>query len=536
VDHAKRSIGIGDLSGSAVGSHPQDAPALSADRFRSGAEISPCSPAVTMRADLPFERVLSRAKRAPRPEAPGRRERSPVQLLSARGTPDQHDHARLAEIAALPCVASVLALPDLHQKAHMEVPSSLAITTRGAVVPEFTSVAINDGMGVVATDMREAELTEERIVRLLMSINSHSAAHPLDTNRYSLSADGLREAALYGGRFAATRYGFDLDVLASMELGGQLPVPGPLESWSEVVPWLAGSRLCRSEMGLNFGGNHFLELQVVDQVLDGVVAARWGLRRDQVVVMYHLGPGPFGATLLHHFSRREKLSAARVPLFFLLKLFFHYAARRGHGSSSLKWKHHFRRNRWTAYPPDSEAGLLVRQAIALATNFGFAYRLATVAAIRDGLAEAVSPRVGSQLLCDVSHNSLYPETWEGQPAWVARHNACRRERGAPAIVAGAHDVPSYLGRGSAVGSDVLHSYDHGAGHLIDRSRREGRLEPAGGTVLRLAMTRGRAARLRRGERVPLRSSAPIDQLMECLEESEVIEPIVRLRPIGNLKN
>ena len=489
-----------------------------------------------MSTGLPLESALPRGGGAAVIEATTRREPGRVQVLSPRGAPAEDHPLRLAEIAALPFVASVLALPDLHLKARMEVPSSLAITTRGAVVPEFTSVAINDGMGVVATDMREPELTEERIARLLMSINSHSAAHPLDANRYSLSARDLHEAALYGGAFAAARYGFDSDVLHLMERGGQVPVPDLRGQWSEVVPWLAGSRLCRSEMGLNFGGNHFLELQVVDQVIDGVVAARWGLSLGQVVVMYHLGPGPFGATLLHHFSRREKLSAARAPLFFLLKLLFHYGVRRSHDSPALKWDRHFRAKRWTPYPSDSEAGILMRQAIALATNFGFAYRLATVAAIRDGLAEAVSPRVRSRLLCDVSHNSVYEEPWEGQPAWVARHNACRRERGAPAIVAGAHDVPSYLGRGSAVGPDALHSYDHGAGHLIARSRREGRLEPAGGTVLRLAMTRGRSARTRSRERVPVRSSAPIDRLMECLEESEVIEPIVRLRPIGNLKN
>src|SRR5689334_544238 len=55
----------------------------------------------------------------------------------------------LAEMEALPFVDQILALPDVHQKAQMEIPSSIAVTTRDVIVPEFTSAAVNDGMGVV---------------------------------------------------------------------------------------------------------------------------------------------------------------------------------------------------------------------------------------------------------------------------------------------------------------------------------------------------------------------------------------------------
>ena len=70
---------------------------------------------------------------------------------------------KLEEIARLPYVDGVLALPDLHWKARMEVPSSIAIATRGVVVPEFTSAAINDGMGVLRTGLTADEMTPERL-------------------------------------------------------------------------------------------------------------------------------------------------------------------------------------------------------------------------------------------------------------------------------------------------------------------------------------------------------------------------------------
>jgi tRNA-splicing ligase RtcB len=455
-----------------------------------------------------------------------------IRTLSAGVPPDKALLASLGAIAELPFVEHVLALPDLHQKEHMEVPSSLAITTAGTIVPEFTSVAVNDGMGLVLTDLEARELSPERIERFFTCINSHSGAHLLDANRYSLSAPDLRAAALEGGRAVLCRYGLPRSVLYRMECGGAVPVPGGGEAWSRIVPgWLSSSPMGRSEMGLNFGGNHFLEIQTVDEVMDSRTAERWGLARNQVVIMYHLGPGPFGGTLLHHYSRREKLAGARRPLFFLSKLLLH---RRQDLRSA--WRLHFRRNGWTAYAADSEEGVSLRQALALATNVGFAYRLATMAAIRDALHDALSPAVGAELLCDISHNGISEEPWGDRMAWVARHNACRLARGGPAIVAGAHDVPSYLGRCAVVGPAELHSYDHGAGHLIEASRRSGRLARDAGLTTRVFMSRGRRGRVRLMTRVPVRVPEPVDRLMTCFANHHVMQPVVRMRPAGTLNN
>ena len=178
-------------------------------------------------------------------------------------------------------------------------------------MPEFTSVAVNDGMGLVTTELDARDLTAERIARFFARINAHAASHPLDANRYSLSVPDLRAAALEGGRSVLGRYGLAPRVLERMEGGARIPVPGGAEAWTQAVPgWLRESPLGRSEMGLNFGGNHFLEIQVVESHIGTPTAAHFGLERNQVVIMYHLGPGPFGGTLLHHYSRRENLDVS----------------------------------------------------------------------------------------------------------------------------------------------------------------------------------------------------------------------------------
>ena len=445
---------------------------------------------------------------------------------------------RLAELARLPFVTSVLGLPDRHQKGSMEVPSSIGIATKNVLVPEFTSVAVNDGMGVVVTDLHARDLSPTHIQALFERIGSHASGHVLDVNRYSLRGSELSSVLMNGGAAVTQRYGLDPSIVERMENGARIPLPGdPERCIRTCVPQaLLNSRLVASEMGLNFGGNHFLELQAVDEMIDATVAARWGLKPGQVVVMYHLGPGPFSGTLLHHYSRRTKLDANRAPAFFLSKLWFHYLQRLREGTPAAKWRTHFRSNGITAIEAASPEGESFRAAMAMAMNFGYAYRLATVRAIIDGLREAVSPNVHADLLCDISHNGITEETIGGEQRWVARHNACRLVTGKPTLVAGAWDVPSYLGLGVSDSDGEMHSYDHGAGHLIEGARESGRMAPTRDTVTRVRMTRGRGASVTSSRSVTLLAPGPLDSLMQLLTEKNLMRPVVRLRPIGNLKN
>jgi tRNA-splicing ligase RtcB len=444
----------------------------------------------------------------------------------------------LERVAAEPYVELVLALPDLHWKADMEVPSSLAITTREFMVPEFTSMDVNDGMGVIPTGLSERDVTPDRIGALFTSINANSSSGHFDRNRYSLSGAELRATLERGAGALRERYRVDDGVLAGFEDGGCVPVADlAAPRLLDVVPLqLLHTTFTRSEMGLNFGGNHFLEVQVVDELLDPERARRWGFERGQVVVMYHLGPGPFSATLLNHYSRRTKLPKARVALYFFSKLLFHYLQRLGKGALARKWELHFRQNGWTAMGANSEEGHLLRQAMTMAINFGYAYRLATVRAIADGLAEAFSPSLAWRLFCDVSHNGIEERPGPDGVRFVARHNACRLVPGQPTIVAGMFDVPSYLGVAEQGVSETLRSYDHGAGHLIESARKGDKLSVGLGEITRFRMTRGRAGQTVSRKVLPMRSAEHMERLMDCFQEQGMMQRVVRLRPIGNMKN
>jgi len=57
-----------------------------------------------------------------------------------------------------------------------------------------------------------------------------------------------------------------------------------------------------------------------------------------------------------------------------------------------------------------------------------------------------------------------------------------------------------------------------------------------GAVMRFRMTRGRHGTLKSRKEIPLRTSEPIDRLMTCFAQHGMMRPVLKLRPLGNLKN
>jgi RNA-splicing ligase RtcB len=110
----------------------------------------------------------------------------------------------------------------------------------------------------------------------------------------------------------------------------------------------------------------------------------------------------------------------------------------------------------------------------MAMNYGFAFRLSTLAAMRPLLAASLGVRDG-RLVVDTVHNSIYEESVGGEPAIVHRHNACRifpaealaghpafAETGQPLLLPGTNRTSSYMCLPSARAAAALHTVCHTA--------------------------------------------------------------------------
>ncbi len=450
----------------------------------------------------------------------------------------QEKNASAHEIAdwieSLPYVAKTLRLPDLHMKPGMEAPSSLVVASENVIVPHLVSESINDGMGLIATALDVEDLSPTGAAGILRWMNEAGAPSKATPSRYSWSSELLEAACRQGATPLLDHYRLDPSFVDAIEDAGRSETRDlTFDEFTSVVPgFLRRTRLTRSEIGLNFAGNHFLEVQAVDDVVDPATAQAWGLRPNQVVVMYHLGPGPLGSILSNLYAFRAKPQLHRKVGYAFFRNILHFRRGRGHHRTFSAF------NRWLTLDPDSEQGKAYALALNVINNYGFAYRTASMAAVVDAVQEvAGADRDSNRLIVDMSHNMLGPETIDGNNYWVSRHNCCRPAPGFPGIVAGSHQVPSCLTIGPEGTDSKLSGYDHGVGFLIEQAQTNGGIlnDPRGHQIRRLSMTRG-TQQLHDEKVLPLLERSPLDDAMSILSAEGMTRPVAYLRPLATLKH
>lgn len=440
-------------------------------------------------------------------------------------------------LLALPPVA----LPDLHLKPALETPSSTATATRDMLVLGLTSPSPNCGMALVATSLNRDDLDERRLDDLFERL-----AAALDPDRSGPVIDDatLEEALLHGA-------------LASVVSGGQsqvaphhaLPDGGQAFSSEEVVAHRddilasvpTGFRpLARREFGLIGRGNHFLELQVVEEVLDGATATAWGIALGQVVVMYHADSGHLGAIAGRLFAHRRKNTFRGRLIEWRVKFPYHLL---DGGPPPDRWRRlrYFLPRPWLPIRADSAEGRRCRWALGAATNYAFAGRLAVLEALGQALEAVWGMGAGSpRLIYDAPHNGIWRERIGEQVLWVHRHNAARvippsrlpadspyRGTGHPVLLPGTERTSSYLCAGSEGAAGSLHSAGHGAGRAVQALGRE-----RGETV---TFTRVYGYGDRRVELRPALSDDGVDAVLQGLVTFDIAHPVARLRPVAVLK-
>jgi tRNA-splicing ligase RtcB len=181
---------------------------------------------------------------------------------------------------------------------------------------------------------------------------------------------------------------------------------------------------------------------------------------------------------------------------------------------------------------------------AAAMNYGFAFRVATYAALKS-IARDVFGGAGGRLVVDSPHNSIYEEEVgsTGEYAVVHRHNACRaypKERMAPGTVfaetgqavllPGLCYTSSYLAVTGPAAAESLHSACHGAGTVIADLKRKGLSgpHPDGHTTLRFRYSDAAPSE------VAHLDDLGVNAALDVLARHGLVRPVARLRPFAVL--
>ena len=460
-----------------------------------------------------------------------------------RSQPEPAALQRLLYISRLPWVAEpVVSLPDLHWKARLETPSSSAVATATDIVMSFSSPSQNCGMNLLTTPLGEADLSDGLLDALMDSLR---AKLPRRRRNAALTRDEVLEYVRKGAPAAAHRFGMDPAACATMEAGGNT-LAGKVPSKREVSSVVDEQSLEMGRFSFAYigGGNHFLELQVVTQIMDAEACRVMGLHEGQLVAMFHTGSERLGHDLGRLYSWRSKTEPSRRRKLFWRKVALHLMRDVG-GVADLRrrWEYHFSRQDYVAVPADSREGKRLRLTLKLAANYGYANRLAVTGLIQEAFRASLGRReLTLGLVADLSHNTIMREQIAGKDLWVHRHNAARtvgpaglpeghpyRAIGQPVMVPGTNRTSSFVVVGRDGSESSLYSVDHGAGRTVERFEEAGLLSPRPGTTRKY--TYGSPT----PELLPYLSDEAVEEVMSVAIAGNIASPAARLRPVAVLK-
>jgi tRNA-splicing ligase RtcB len=437
-----------------------------------------------------------------------------------------------ADLAAPPVV-----LPDFHHKSNMELPSSVAVATRGSIRPTLTSASVNCGMALIALDVdRPATAAIEEFYRRVRE------RFPYPPGRASeMSASDVLRCAVDGGTYAAERFGLPPTSLERVEEFGRLD----LDRWDGAdrlrreLPALV-LHLARMRFGTVGPSNHFIELQQVEEVFEPDTAAKLGVARGQLTLQYHAGGGVLPGAIGAMFGRRKHYPRQIRAAMAVVKPLYHGSSARSLDQLRQRYQLYFSGG-CPPVPLASDEGRRLMLANAAAMNYGFAFRLAVYAGLRQ-IASTVLGGAGGTLIVDSPHNSIYTEQVGDQQAVVHRHNSCRAypaelmpagttfaETGQAVLVPGTHRTSSYLcvGAGSAT---ALHSACHGAGTVVADFADRGLSgpDPLGRATLRFRYDDAAPAS------VAHLDDNGVNEALGVLVAGGLVRPIARMRPLAVL--
>ena len=430
---------------------------------------------------------------------------------------------QVVAVATLPGIVSAsYAMPDVHWGYGFPIGGVAAtdIAEGGVVSPGGVGFDISCGVRLLLSPMSRSELEPA----LPAVMNELERTVPKGTGPgaiWELEDDRELTGVLTGGAVYAVErgYGTERD-LERCEDGGVLTGADT----AAISDRARGRGL--HQVGSLGSGNHFMEIQVVDQILDPLVAEAFGLRLGQVCVMIHSGSRGLGHQICTDHVGRMSAAMPR------------------HGIDVPD-------RQLACVPVSSPEGAAYLGAMSAAANYGRANRqmLSIAARAAFGLA-AGNTRL--DLLYDVSHNLAKLEDHEidgrTRRLCVHRKGATRAlppghpdlpadlaEVGQPVLVPGSMGTASYVLVGRA-DSGAFHSTCHGAGRVM--SRTAARKKTSGKALQRELAAAG--IEVRAGSMRGLAEEAPfsykdVDVVVETVERAGLAGRVARLVPLGVVK-
>lgn len=361
---------------------------------------------------------------------------------------------------------------------------------------------------------------------LASSLNRHCPSGVGSTGEIKLNQEELDRVCREGSRWAKKRgYAADQDLIRTEEGGG-------LEGADPARISKRARERGQEQMGTLGAGNHFIEVDLVDQVFDLQAAQAMGLAEGNLVVQIHCGSRGFGHQVCTDYVEE-----------------FQNAVR--------KYNIKLPDRELVCAPLNSPEGESYLAAMRCAANYAFANRQVLAHNARQAFEEVLAGVVKNWHLSqvyDIAHNMGKIETHQiaGKPVKVCVHRKGATRAfgpgaaglppeysriGQPVLVPGSMGTASWVLVGTQGSMDLsFGSSCHGAGRLMSRARAKKEVR---GDHLRKTLEQD-GIHVRAGSLSGLAEEAPsaykdVDAVVETVSGAGIAKKVARLVPVAVIK-
>jgi tRNA-splicing ligase RtcB len=360
-------------------------------------------------------------------------------------------------ISTLPgLVKNVIILPDGHMGYGMPIGGVMACEIEnGFISPGSVGFDINCSVRLLRTNLKKEDIDNAGEKKKI--IDSLFRDVPSGVGKGSvlkINKEQLKEILEQGIDWAIKNgYGTKVDAEFTEENGRMKEAKADCVSGRAIARGLP-------QIGSLGSGNHFLEIQVVDEIFDKQVARTFGLEKGQITIMIHCGSRGLGHQVASDYivAMEKEYGFANLPDRELINA-----------------------------PINSKLGKEYFSAMSAAANFAFANKQIITHQVRETM-KRVFPEFKAEVVYDVCHNIAKFEEYEidGKKKMLCIHRkgATRsfgpgrkevpkeyREVGQPVLIPGSMGTSSYVLVGTKKAEEVsFASTAHGAGRAESRSQ------------------------------------------------------------------
>ncbi len=431
---------------------------------------------------------------------------------------------QLVNVATLPGVQGwALAMPDAHEGYGFPIGGVAAVKyPDGVISPGGIGYDINCGVRLLKSNLDYPQI-KDRLEDLAKKIYKIIPSGVGQGGNIKLSKPELDNVLVNGINWALKQGYAEQNDLSRIESDGCMPGAD-----SDKVSQAAKERGL-DQLGTLGSGNHFAEIDFVDEIYDESKAQAFGLRKNQIVVLIHTGSRGLGHQVATDYIRK------------MVSVMGNYGI-------SLPDRE------LACVPFSSTEGKDYFSAMSAAANFAWTNRQLITWHMRNVWKQEFGDTEKLTLLYDLAHNIAKIETHEvngkKEPLLVHRKGATRafgpnhpelsaefKLTGQPVLIPGSMGTASYVLAGSETSMTLsFGSSCHGAGRKMSRAAAKKIMQ--GKTVREQLFSKG--IHIQAGSLSDLAEEAPfaykdVDQVIEVVHAAGIAKKVARLKPCVVIK-